>query len=104
MPGYFRTQTELVGSFRFFDLLRHRMADSDGRPLHDTYTFVCPDWASIAAVTREGKFVLVRQYRPGINGPSLEVAGGLIDRGEEPGAAALRELREETGYGGGELV
>jgi ADP-ribose pyrophosphatase len=104
MAGYFRSKTEIVGRFHFFDLLKHPMVDADGRPLYDAYTFDCPDWVSIVAVTSQGEFVLVRQYRNGIDASSLEVPGGMIDRGEEPGAAALRELREETGYGGGALV
>lgn len=48
-------------------------------------------------------FVLVSQYRLGAalnghEGPLLEVAAGLIDAGETPLEAALRETREETGY------
>lgn len=44
------------------------------------------------------KILLVKQYRPGSKGPMLEVPAGLIDEGENPETAVLRELREETGY------
>jgi 8-oxo-dGTP pyrophosphatase MutT (NUDIX family) len=104
MSRFRRKTTERVGQFHVFDLLRHEMVDSDGRPLRDAFTFACPDWVSVVPVTDDGRFVLVRQYRHGIDAPSLEVPGGMIDEGEDPRVAALRELREETGYGGGTLV
>jgi len=99
-----RQSSELVGRYRVFDLYRHAMVGADDRPLHDATTFDCPDWVSVVPVTEEGEFVLVRQYRHGIDADTLEVPGGMIDEGEEPAVAALRELREETGYGGGELI
>jgi 8-oxo-dGTP pyrophosphatase MutT (NUDIX family) len=60
-----------------------------------------PDWVNVVAVTTSGEIVLVRQYRYGIEGVSLEVPGGLMDQGEDPITAARRELLEETGYSGG---
>ncbi len=46
---------------------------------------------------RDGKVLLVRQYRLLINGLSYEVPGGRIDDNESPEAAAVRECVEETG-------
>jgi 8-oxo-dGTP pyrophosphatase MutT (NUDIX family) len=63
-------------------------------------TFAMPDWVAVAAVDDGGRFVLVRQHRHGIDGPTIEPAGGLVDPGERPDRAALRELEEETGYRG----
>lgn len=51
----------------------------------------------------EPHILLVSQFRPPVNATVVEMPAGLIDEGEEgiEGAktAAIRELREETGYG-----
>ena len=60
-----------------------------------------PDWVNVIALDAAGRVVLVRQFRPGVNRVCLEIPGGMIDPGEDPCAAAARELAEETGYTGG---
>jgi 8-oxo-dGTP pyrophosphatase MutT (NUDIX family) len=44
--------------------------------------------------------LLVTQYRPPVDARTIELPAGLIDAGERPEEAAIRELREETGYVG----
>jgi ADP-ribose pyrophosphatase len=57
-----------------------------------------PDWVNVVAVTPDQQMIMVRQFRYGIDDFSLEIPGGVMDSGEEPVTAGLRELREETGY------
>jgi 8-oxo-dGTP pyrophosphatase MutT (NUDIX family) len=59
-----------------------------------------PDWVNVVAVTSDHQLVLVRQFRFGIDAFSWEIPGGVIERGEDPLAAGLRELQEETGFVG----
>ena len=54
--------------------------------------------AVIAALTEDKKRVMVRQYRKPADKVMLEVPAGKIDPGEMPLEAAVRELKEETGY------
>jgi ADP-ribose pyrophosphatase len=69
-----------------------------GRSIDDFYRVVLPDFAVVVPITITGQVVMVRGYKHGLGRVTLSPPAGLIDRGEEPIAAARRELLEETGY------
>ena len=54
---------------------------------------------AVIARRRDGKFVFIRQFRKAMERVCFEVIAGNVDPGEAPEAAAIRELKEETGYG-----
>ncbi len=62
------------------------------------YVLNAPEWINVIALTQKQEVVLVEQYRAGIHEVSLEIPGGMVDKGEQPLKAAKRELLEETGY------
>ena len=71
-------------------------------PQRDTFgTFYVLDsaeWVNIIPLTPRHEVVMIRQYRHGTDSVTLEVPGGLVERGEAPCEAGMRECREETGY------
>ncbi len=69
-----------------------------GRVVEDWPWVVSREFANVVAVTEEGSFLLFRQTKYGVEGTTLATVGGYLDPGEEPLAAARRELLEETGY------
>lgn len=65
------------------------------------YVLEYPDWVNVLALTRDGRFLMERQYRHGLQLTCYEICAGVCEAGETPLEAARRELMEETGYGGG---
>ena len=60
--------------------------------------------AAVIPVTKEGKILMVRQYRNAIDRYTLEIPAGAFDSVNETGADCVaRELEEETGYKAGKI-
>lgn len=74
----------------------------NGQINNEFYVLEYPDWVNVIAITRDGSFVMEKQYRHGLGKTCYEIPAGVIEEGETPLEAARRELIEETGYGEGE--
>ncbi|MFZ1614608.1 MAG: NUDIX hydrolase [Holophaga sp.] len=81
--------------FRHLGVLRR--SPHTGRS-HDFTRLECPEWVHVIALTEGHELLAVEQFRHGINASTLEGIGGVCDPGEDPEAAARRELLEETGH------
>lgn len=79
---YYKDYIELPdGQVKKWDFIKHKGA------------------AAVVAVTKEGKLLMVRQYRNALDRYTLELPAGGRDTPEEPTIeCAARELEEETGY------
>ncbi|KPL93072.1 ADP compounds hydrolase NudE [Vibrio splendidus] len=55
-------------------------------------------------ITEQGDILLVREYAAGTERYELGFPKGLIDPGEQPNQAAVRELKEEIGFGANKLT
>ena len=70
--------------------------------INEYYVLDYPDWVNTIAITKDGRFVFVRQYRYALGKTVNELCAGVCESGEDPLCSAKRELLEETGFGGGE--
>lgn len=88
----------VVADYGIFRVRKDHCLSPRTQRAHDFWVLETTDWVNVVALTPDEQVVLVRQYRFGSQRATLEIAGGTVDPGEAPLAAAARELREETGY------
>ena len=82
----------------FLKVERHKIALPNGEVIEDWPWLVTPDFVNIAVKTDNEEYLCFRQTKYSVRGTTLAPVGGYIEPGEEPLAAAKRELLEETGY------
>lgn len=95
-------ESDLIFDRPWLRARRDKVQLPDGTIHPEYYVLEYPSWINVIAITPEGKFVLVRQYRHGLGDTFFELVAGCVEPGEDPEAGARRELLEETGYSGGE--
>lgn len=83
---------------KWFPVRKDTVQLPSGKVIDDYFVWEAPHIVSVAAITPEGKFVLVRQYRHAMQKVMMQFPAGAADKGETAEAAAVRELQEEAGY------
>lgn len=70
----------------------------NGNVIPAFYVNEYPEWVNAFGLTKDGKVVMVQQYRHGIGSIETELPGGVAEKGETLQEAVEREMLEETGY------
>ena len=81
---------------KIFKLREDKVISPKKESEHSVWVMDSPDWINIIPITENNEVILVNQHRFGTGQLTLEIPGGMVDEGEEPMAAAIRELSEET--------
>lgn len=91
-----RLRRDVVYDARSFRVVRDRQALPDGNEV-DWELALFSDAVLALPFDDDGCIHLVAQYRPAVDGISLEVPSGVVEVGEDAATAAARELLEEMG-------
>jgi ADP-ribose pyrophosphatase len=75
-----------------------KVALPNGRVIDEFLSVKTRDFAMVVAFTADGRIVMERSYKHGVRRVALSLPAGYLEPGEDPVAAAKRELLEETGY------
>ena len=93
-----RVSSRPLADYEIFRVRRDRVRSPRDGSEHDFHVAESPDGVSVVALTGDGRMVLVEQFRHPLRAVTLEPPAGIVEEGEPVERAALRELREETGF------
>jgi ADP-ribose pyrophosphatase len=97
-PWKIRSRETVLNQPPYLVVENHTVELPDGRVIPEWAWIITPDFVNVVVITGTGAFLCFRQTKYAVVGTSLAPVGGYLEPGEDPLAAAKRELLEETGY------
>jgi 8-oxo-dGTP pyrophosphatase MutT (NUDIX family) len=95
------TASRQVHKDRWISLRADDCVTDEGAVVAPFYVLDYPDWVHVVAFDADDNVLLIRQYRHGLAGMSIELPAGAMDADDvDPVVAGARELLEETGCAG----
>ncbi|MDB5195872.1 MAG: hydrolase [Flaviaesturariibacter sp.] len=91
-------ESEYLHKEPWLTIRKEKCETPEGKIIPAFYINEYPDWVNAFAITKEGKVLMVKQYRRGIDSVEIELPGGVSEEGETMEEAVRREILEETGY------
>lgn len=91
-------ESEYLFQVPWLTVRKDRCETPEGKIVPAFYINEYPEWVNAFALNKEGKVIMVKQYRHGIGEVGIELPGGVAEKGEDMVQACQRELLEETGY------
>lgn len=89
----------------FFKIRLDHLVNSKSGKSYNYYSLIAPsDAVIILPKTKEGHFVLNKEYRQPPRTYLLSCPGGYLNENESPLEGAARELHEETGFSAKEFI
>lgn len=91
--------SEYIFKDRWFTVRKDICLTPAGVTVDPYYVYEFPTWVGGVAMTADGQFIMVRQYRHALGETGIEIPGGCVDDTDKDLQSAIaRELLEETGY------
>lgn len=83
---------------------QHEVELPNGHVIPDWPWVITPNYINVVVEMESGEFLCFHQEKYGLPQGTLAIVGGYLQEGEDPLAAARRELREETGCAADEWI
>lgn len=100
-----KVSSKIITENKIFTLRENKcLSPKDGKA-YPFFLLDTLDWVNIIPITNDDEVILIKQYRHGNEEVTLEIPGGMTDKEDKsPQESALRELIEETGYIGTDVI